>query len=73
VEAAGLGASVPDGDHVVVHLLQLGLGRIERVGRRVELVRLKALIREADLKGLIVLLRAVSHPSRAIFRSIAPL
>lgn len=45
---------VPDGDHVVVHLLQLLLGDIESVGRRVELVGLEALITEGDLEGLVV-------------------
>ena len=55
------GSIVPDGDHVVVHLLQLILGDIERVRRRVELVRLERLVGEADLEGLVVLLRAVNR------------
>jgi hypothetical protein len=54
------GGSVPDGDHVVVHLLQLLLGRLECVGRGVELVRLEGLVREADLEGLVIGLRCIS-------------
>lgn len=46
--------SVPDGDHVVVHLLQLLLGNIDSVRGRVELVGLEALVAEGDLEVLIV-------------------
>jgi hypothetical protein len=54
--------SIPDSDHVVVHLLQLLLGDIHCVRRRVEFVCLEGLVREADLEGLVVLLQAVSGP-----------
>lgn len=54
------GGGVPDSDHVVVHLLQLLLGGLERVRRGVELVCLEGLVREADLEGLVIRLRAVS-------------
>jgi len=40
----------------VVHLLQLLLGRLQSVRRRVELVGLVALVGEADGKGLVILL-----------------
>ena len=56
--------SIPDSDHVVVHLLQLLLGDVHGVWRRVEFICLECLVREADLKGLVVLLRAVSNPLR---------
>jgi hypothetical protein len=52
---------LPYGDHIVVHLLQLLLGHIERVWRRVELVCLKGLVGETDLKGLVILLKTISH------------
>jgi hypothetical protein len=44
-------------DHVVVHLLQLLLGDLERIGRGVELVRLEALVAQVDGKHLVVGLR----------------
>lgn len=47
---------LPGGYHVVVHRLQLLLGSIERVRRRVKLVSLEALIRKLDLERLIILL-----------------
>jgi hypothetical protein len=56
---------LPYGDHVVVHLLQLLLGDIERVWRGVELVCLEGLVRETDLEGLVIRLRPVSHLSAA--------
>lgn len=52
---------LPHSDHVVVHLLQLLLGDFERVWRRVELVRLKGLVGETNLKRLVVLLETISH------------
>lgn len=58
-------ASVPDSDHVVVHLLQLLLGRLECVGRGVELVRLEGLVREADLEGLVIGLRLLAIALRS--------
>lgn len=51
-----VGLSLPNRDHVIVHLLQLFLGDIERVWRWVELVRLEALVGEVDGKDLIVFL-----------------
>jgi hypothetical protein len=50
------GVSLPYGNHVVVHLLQLFLGDIERVRRRVELVCLKGLVGQTNLEGLVVVL-----------------
>jgi hypothetical protein len=47
---------VPYSDHIIVHLFQLGLGGVERVLGRVELIGLEALIGETDLKGLLVFL-----------------
>lgn len=44
---------VPGQDHVVVHLLQLLLGDLERVRRRIEFIRLEALFGEIDREGLI--------------------
>jgi hypothetical protein len=44
---------IPDNYHVVIYLLQLLLGNLHRVGRRIELVGLEALIAEGDLKWLI--------------------
>jgi hypothetical protein len=49
-----LDSGIPDDDHVVVHLLELLLGHLERVRWRVEFVGLEALIAEPDLKRLIV-------------------
>ena len=46
--------SLPGGDHVVVHLLQLLLGGVKGVGWWVELVGLEALVGEADLEGLLL-------------------
>jgi hypothetical protein len=60
---ASFGVFLPYGDHVVVHLLQLLLGDIERVWRRVELVCLKGLVGETDLEGLVIGLGRVSHRS----------
>lgn len=48
---------IPDRDHVVVHLLQLLLGGLQSVRRRVELVGLEALVGEADGERLVILLR----------------
>jgi len=45
---------IPDDDHVVVHLLQLLLGNLERVRGGVELVGLEALIAEPDVERLFV-------------------
>jgi hypothetical protein len=53
--------SIPYSDHVVVHLLQLLLGDIHCVWRRVELVGLEGLVGEADLEGLVILLWTVNH------------
>lgn len=48
---------VPDEDHVAVHVLELLLGDLEGVRRRVQLVRLETLVAQVDLEGLIVGLR----------------
>jgi hypothetical protein len=48
--------SVPDRDHVVVHLLELLLGGLQSVWGRVELVGLEALVRETDGEWLVILL-----------------
>ena len=61
---------IPHGDHVVVHLLQLLLGNFHCVWRRVELVRLKGLVGEADLEGLVILLQTVNYLSRGYSHSI---
>ena len=53
---------LPYGDHVVVHLFELLLGDVHCVRRRVELVRLKGLVGEADLERLVVLLHTVNGP-----------
>ena len=45
---------IPDDDHVVVHLLQLLLGNLERVRGGVELVGLEALIAEPDGERLVI-------------------
>ena len=45
----------PHGDHVIVHLLQLGLGGVHVVGGWVELVGLEGFIAQDDLEGLVVL------------------
>jgi hypothetical protein len=47
---------VPHRDHVVVHLLELLLGGLEGVGRRVQLVGLEALIGKTDSERLVILL-----------------
>lgn len=52
--SGGASCCIPDGDHLVVHLLQLLLGHLNRVGRRVQLVGLEALVAEGDLEGLII-------------------
>lgn len=54
---------LPYGDHIVVHLLELLLGDLHCVWRRVELVGLKGLVGEADLERLVVLLQTVNGPS----------
>jgi hypothetical protein len=46
----------PDRDHVVVHLLQLLLRRIQGVRRRIEVVGFETLLGELDLEGLIIFL-----------------
>ena len=48
--------AVPDCYHVVVHLLELLLGGVERVGGRVELIGFEALVGEPDLEGLFIFL-----------------
>jgi hypothetical protein len=45
---------VPDGNHVVVHLLQLLLGHLHGVWWGVKLVCLETLIAEGDLEWLLV-------------------
>lgn len=60
---------VPHGDHVVVHLLQLGLGGVERVRGRVKFVCLEALVGEADLEGLVILLQPVNNPSTLLLNA----
>lgn len=50
----GASCCIPDGDHLVVHLLQLLLGHLNRVRRRVQLVGLEALVAEGNLEGLII-------------------
>jgi hypothetical protein len=57
------GLFVPYGDHVVVHLLQLLLGDVHCVWRRVELVCLEGLVGEADLERLVILLLTVNKLS----------
>lgn len=52
--------SLPDGDHVVVHLLQLLLGDLNLGGGRLELVRLERLWQELDGEGLLIFLRMFS-------------
>lgn len=54
---SGVSVIVPDGDHVVVHLLQLLLGYLDGVRRGVQLVGLEALITEGDLERLVLGLR----------------
>jgi hypothetical protein len=61
----GIRRTIPDCNHVVVHLLELPLSDIERVRRGVELVGLEALIAEGNLERLVVLLNtriSVSEP-----------
>jgi hypothetical protein len=48
--------AVPDGDHVVVHLLQLLFCRFEDIWGRVEFVGLEALVGEPDFEGLVIFL-----------------
>lgn len=50
----------------MVHLLQLLLGRVQGVRRRVQLVRLKALIRQRDLEDLIILLHTQRHQTHQL-------
>lgn len=64
------GLDIPDGHHVVVHLLQLLLRRVECVGRRVELVGFEALIGEPDLEGLIVFLQGTGPSAKVVRRAI---
>jgi hypothetical protein len=52
-----LQGDIPDCYHVVVHLLQLLLGRLQGVGGWVELVCLETLIRESDCEWLVILLQ----------------
>lgn len=56
VQSVGGHLHAAHGNHVVVHLLQLGLCGLEGEVGRVELVRLEALVRELDLEGLVILL-----------------
>jgi hypothetical protein len=51
---SGRHSTAPNCYHVVVHLLQLLLGHLQGVRRRVELVCLEALIAEGDLERLII-------------------
>lgn len=46
--------AVPDGNHIVVHLLELPLGHLDGVRRGVQLVGLEALIAKGDGKGLVL-------------------
>ena len=46
--------SIPNADHVVVHLLELLLGDLDGVRRGIELVRLEALVAQSNLEGLIL-------------------
>ena len=47
-------ANIPDDHHVGVHLLKLLLGDVNAVRRRVQLIRLEALIAQVDREGLII-------------------
>lgn len=49
----------PNRDHIFVHLLQLFLGSVEGVGRRIEVVGLEALVGELDLERLVIFLEAI--------------
>lgn len=53
---------LPGGYHIVVHLLQLLLGSVKGVRRRVKLVSLEALIRKLNLEWLIILLQPRQQP-----------
>ena len=57
VQSVGGHLHAAHGNHVVVHLLQLGLGRLEGELGGVELVCLETLVRELDLEVLVILLR----------------
>merc|ERR1712072_505455 len=48
------------GHHVVVHLLQLLLARLERVRRRVQLVGLEGFVGEPDSEGLVIFRRNIA-------------
>ena len=50
--------NIPYSDHVVVHLLELILGRVESIWGRVELVGFEALIGKLDLEWLVIFLWA---------------
>ena len=45
----------------MVHLLQLRFGGMEGIWRRVELICLKALIREPDFERLVIFLKSSPH------------
>lgn len=48
--------AVPYPDHIEVHPPQLGFSGLESIGRRIELVGLKALVGEPDFKWLVIFL-----------------
>jgi hypothetical protein len=51
---------IPHRDHVAVHLLQLLLGGLQSVRRRVELIGLEALVGETDGERLVIFLQCAS-------------
>ena len=51
-----MNAHIPGGNHILVHLLQLGLGGLKSVGGRIKLISLEGLIGELDMERLLVLL-----------------
>lgn len=53
---------IPYRNHIIVDLLQFLLGRLQGVGRRIELVGLEALIGKIDSEGLILLLKQEITP-----------
>jgi hypothetical protein len=69
--ALGMG-NLPDGHHVVVHLLQLLLGGVQGVGWWIELVGLERLVGEVDGEGLIIFLQC-NHYQQPIFFPIESL
>jgi hypothetical protein len=61
---------VPHSNHVVVHLLQLLLGHLQGVRRRVDLISLEALIGEADGKRLVLFLQHRESASAFTFPAV---